>query len=225
MPAAHPVDKSRSRFSLRVLTGVHGDVIAVRVDDLAREAVLFDWRGAEARCLLESHELLQRHAMNRYASDRCVPISKTSIWHLTLHVAAIRCLLNRCNEEQSREARRAGPATIERPAEDAKYESLHSQVLKLLRADRCRLLSVHDVTCLLALDGWSYTVTCIGLVLEDLFRWGAVRCVLDDTREKLYGAMLQSSKNSCQLVERNALESTRNREGQQSRDHRVPDGR
>lgn len=188
MMVRKPPDNSfaRSRFALRIIADENGAATAVRITNLSRNTVLFDWRGAEARCLLESHDLLRRHGMQRRAPNRWIPISKTSIWHLALHVAAIRCLLNRCTEERARTDDSTGCCAFRDAASDAEYQTLHQQVLALLRASANRRLSTQDVCCLLALSGSACSPARISIVLADLCRWGIVRRCNSDLDNEIF---------------------------------------
>jgi|GEM_PF-2142954 len=185
---------ARSRFLLRIRRGRGVDSLSICVEDRSRNTVLFDWHGAEARCLLESHDLLRRRAMGQHNGNTGIPISKTSIWHLALHVAAIRCLLNRSLAEDVRDRGSAGsepaaPALLD----DGLYDGLSLRVLRLLRADRCNALSVHDITCLLALEGFTCTPTCIRQALDDLLRWGYVSRTTGDVDDAMFAPAFRAS--------------------------------
>ncbi len=177
----------RSRFLLRVCNRGSVGSLSICIDDLSRNTVLFDWRGAEARCLLESHDLLRRHAMDRRAGYPGIPISKTSIWHLALHAAAIRCLLNRSYDVDMQERWGAASTPTTPATSDGKlYDNLPSRILRLLRADRCNALSAHDITCLLALEGFACTPTCIRQALDDLVRWGFVNRTAGEPDDEMF---------------------------------------
>lgn len=193
---------AKKRYQMRVTNRATG-IPVVRVYDGLRDCLLFEWRGAVVRHLIES-KVLPRGA-SRHGHYAC---DKSFIWHLILAAAATKMALDQMDLLGT------GPSTypLQRtyphpyPPQAAlanRHSRFESLAQRLKRVERClvaphqqiaRLLfsypgnhfSGEEVSCLMLLECPSLEVQRITAQLDDLARWQVIQRIEVDTDNVFY---------------------------------------
>lgn len=196
---------AEKRYQMRVANRATGSPV-VQVYDGLRDCLLFEWRGAVVRHLIESKVLPNGTARHRhYACD------KSFIWHLILAAAATKIVLDQMDLLDVVPSTYPLQRTYPRPYppqvvlanganRQSRFESLaqrlkrlerclvapHQQIARLLFAYPGNHFSGEEVSCLMLLECPSLEGQRINAQLDDLARWQVIQRIEVDADNVFY---------------------------------------